>query len=114
MKLWKSKTFWAAILQFIAVVVAYILGTVDLKFLLADFGAMLMVIFYRSSIDRNLRTWLDKFKWYQSKTTWVAIATMLGVVITFFTGEIGFMEMILAVVSTFIAIFMRSANRPES
>lgn len=114
MKLLKSKTFWAAIVQFLVAIVAYILGEIDLTFLLADFGAMLMVIFYRSSIDQNLRTWLNGFKWAQSKTTWTAIATMLGFILAFFVGEIGFMNMILAVVSTFVGIFMRSAISPES
>ena len=113
MKLWKSKTFWAAIVQFIIAVVAYILGTIDLKLLLADAGAMLMIIFFRESIDQNLRAWLNKFKWYRSKTIWTAIAAMLGFVIAYLTGQIELMAMIMAIVSAFIGIFLRSAISPE-
>jgi len=109
----KSKTFWAAILQFIAAVIAWITGEIELWALILDFVAMMGVIFYRSSIDTHLREFFDRFNWFKSKTVWAALAVIVGLVISWLTGQIEFAAMIMAVVTAFIGIFMRTAVSPE-
>ena len=112
-KMLKSKTFWAAILQFITAVIAWIMGEIELWAVILDFVAMLGIIFYRSSIDAHLREFLDRFNWFKSKTVWAALASIVGLVIAWLTGQMEFMQMVMAVVSAFMMIFMRTAVSPE-
>ena len=114
MKLLKSKTFWTAIIQFLIALITWIVGDIKLWALITDFVVMLGVIFYRDSIDKNLREWLNQFKWFQSKTVWLAIATALGFVIAFLTGEMELMPMLMAVFTAIVGIFLRSAQSEDS
>ena len=109
----KSKTFWAAIVQFVIAIVVWILGDLALWALILDFVAMLGVIFYRQSIDQHLRDFLNQFEWFKSKTVWTAIAAMLGFVAAWLAGEIELMQMLMAVFTAFVGIFLRSAQSPE-
>ena len=109
----KSKTFWAAILQFVVAVIAWIVGDIELWALFLDFIAMAGIIFYRSSIDAHLREFFNQFEWFKSKTVWASIATIVGLVIAWLSGEMEFMQMAIAVVSAVILIFTRSAQSPE-
>ena len=109
----KSKTFWAAIVQFVIAAVAWILGDIALWALILDFVGTLGVIFYRQSIDRHLREFLNQFEWFRSKTVWAAIVLMLGFVVAWLAGEMELMQMLMAVFGAFIGIFLRSAQSPE-
>jgi len=109
----KSKTFWTAIVQFLVAITAWVTGEIELWTLVLDLVAMLGVIFYRSSIDRHLREFLNQFEWFKSKTVWAAIASMLGFVAAWLAGEMGLMQMLMAVFTAFIGIFLRSAQSPE-
>lgn len=109
----KSKTFWASILQFIIIVVTWIIGDVDLWIVITSFITMLGAIFYRTSIDQNLRNFFNKFQWFRSKTVWTAVLGILSTVLLYFTDQMELGEMLLSVATALIAIFLRSAQAPE-
>lgn len=106
----KSKTVWAAVVQFLIVFTTFVMGDISLWVLILDFVAMIGVAFYRDSIDANLRNWLNKFKFFRDKVAWTAIAAALGSVLMFLTDKLDFMTMLIAVVSAVIGIFIRSAS----
>jgi hypothetical protein len=110
----KSKTFWAAIVQFLTAFVSWVVGDISLWMLILDLVAMLGIIFYRDSIEQNLRNFLNRFEWFRSRTAWAAIATMLGFVSAWLAGEIQLSVMLISVFTAFIGIFLRSAQSPEN
>jgi hypothetical protein len=114
----KSKSFWAAIVQFLIAVVSWITGSIDLKLLIGDFVAMLLVIFYRDSIDQNLRSlfngFFQKVAWLKDGVFWIVLASILGSVAAWLTGQIDLSTMLLTSVSVLIAFFLRSAQVPET
>lgn len=113
MKLLKSKTFWTAIVQFLVAITAWVSGDITLWILALDFVAMLGVIFYRDSIDQNLKNFFNQFEWFKSKTVWAAVATSLGFVIMWLTGQMELTIMLISVFTALIGIFLRSAQNPE-
>jgi hypothetical protein len=114
----KSKTFWAAIVQFVIAVVTYFTGSIDLKILIGDFVAMLMVIFYRSSIDANLGAFFNgyfsKVAWLKDGVFWTVLAGILGSVAAWLAGTITLPVMLMAVASALIGFFLRQAQVPET
>ena len=115
--IFKSKTFWAAIVQFLVAVAAYFSGSIDLKILIGDFVAMVMVIFYRDSIGVNLRNILNGFfskvTFLKDGVFWTVIAGVLGSIGAWLGGAIDLQTAILAVVSALVMFFLRSAQVPE-
>jgi len=110
----KSKTFWGAIVQFLIAIVSWISGEIDLWMLVLDGVAMIGVIFYRQSIDQNLRNFFNRFTWFKSKTVWAAIAAMLGTAAAWLTGQIELQVALIAIATQFIGIFLASAQAPEA
>lgn len=109
----KSKTFWAAIVQFLMALVGWITGQIDLWALILDFVAMLGIIFYRSSIDANLKNFFNQFEWFKSKTVWAAVAASLALLGTFIAGEIELMPMVTGILTAIVGVFIRASNTPE-
>ena len=109
----KSKTFWASIVQFLIAITAWATGGITLWMLGLDFVAMLGVIFYRESIDQNLRNFFNQFEWFKSKTVWTFIVGILGFVAAWLAGEMELTTMLIAIVTAFIGVFLRSAQNPE-
>jgi hypothetical protein len=114
----KSKTFWAAIVQFIIAIVAFFAGQIDLKVLIGDFVAMILVIFYRDAIGINLQKLLNgyfaKVKWLKDGVFWTVLTGVLGSVAAWLAGGITLMQMLLAVTTTLIGFFLRQAQVPET
>jgi uncharacterized protein (DUF2164 family) len=110
----KSKTFWAAIVQFLTAVTAFALGDLTLWMLILDFVAMLGVIFYRQELETNLRNFLNKFEWWKNKTVWLAIASALGFVSSWLAGAIELLPMLVSVFTALVGIFVKSgSSTPE-
>lgn len=118
MKLLKSKTFWAAIVQWLIAIVTWITGEITLEVLIGDTVAMLMLIFYRSSIDQNLRNLLNGFfqkvAFLKDGVFWTVLIGILGSVAAWLTGVLSIQEMLLAIATALIGFFLRSAQVPES
>ena len=118
MRLVKSKTFWAAIVQFLVAIVAFFTGSIDFKLLIGDFVAMLMLIFYRDAIGTNLENWLDGFfskvNFLKDGVFWTVLAGILGSVAAWLSGVLEWQQMLLAVMTALIAFFMRAASTPET
>jgi len=118
MRLIKSKTFWAAIVQFLIAIVAFITGSIDFKLLVADFIAMLMLIFYRDALGTNLKNWLDGFfskvDFLKDGVFWTVLVGILGSVTAWLTGVLEFTPMVLAVLTALVAFFLRAAVTPET
>jgi hypothetical protein len=114
----KSKTFWAAIVQFLIAVVMFFNGQIDLKLLIGDFVAMLLLIFYRDDIGINLQKLLNgyfaKVKWFKDGVFWTVLAGILGSVAAWLGGQLTLMQMLLAVSTALIGFFLRQAQVPES
>lgn len=114
----KSKTFWAAIVQFVIVLVNFLAGTVTLEVVIGDFVAMLMLIFYRDSIGTNLQNLLNgyfsKVKFLKDGVFWTVLAGILGSVIAWLTGVITIQEALLAISSALVGFFLRSSAVPET
>ena len=110
----KSKTFWAAIVQFLIAVVAWITGEITLWVLILDLVAVLGVIFYRSSIDQNLRNFFNKFTWFKSKTVWTFATAALGFLLSWLTGAIELAQALMGIAAAFIGIFLQSSQAPEA
>jgi len=110
----KSKTFWGAIVQFGIAFTAWAMGDIDLWILIIDGVAMLGAIFYRDSIDQNLRNFFNQFDWWKDKATWTAIAAALGFVGAWLAGDMQLSVMLVSVFSAILGIFLRSAQSPES
>lgn len=115
--IFKSKTFWAAIVQFLVAVAAYFSGSIDLKILIGDFVAMVMVVFYRDSIGVNLRNILNGFfskvTFLKDGVFWTVIAGVLGSIGAWLGGAIDLQTAILTIVSALVMFFLRSAQVPE-
>lgn len=113
----KSKTFWAAIVQFVIVVVSFIQGDVSLWALIMDFVAMLGVIFYRAEMGVNLRKLLNgyfqKVDWLRDGVFWTVLASVLGSVLAWLTGQIELSAMLTSVVTALVGFFLRAAHTPE-
>lgn len=118
MRLIKSKTFWAAIVQFLIAVVAFFSGDIDLRILIGDFVAMLLLIFYRDAMGTNLKNWLDgffeKIDFLKDGVFWTVLVSILGSITAWLTGALEFWQMLLTVVTALVAFFMRAAATPEN
>jgi len=114
----KSKSFWGAIVQFVLAIVAYFSGSIDLEVLIGDAVLMLMVIFYRKSIDTNLRNLLNGFfskvNFLKDGIFWTVLAGILGSIAAWLAGAIDLQTALLAIVSAVIMFFLRSAQVPET
>ena len=113
MKLFKSKTFWTAIVGVLVAIVSWILGELSLWAVIMSVVAAFGVIFYRDSIDQNLKSLLNKFKWFKSRTVWTMVAAILGTITAMIAGEIEVSAGLMAIAGEFVTIFLRSAQAPE-
>jgi len=109
----RSKTFWAAIVQFLAAITAFAIGDITLWMLILDAVAMLGLVFFRQEMETHLREWLNNFKWWTNKTVWTAIAAALGFVGAWLGGAMDLMPMLLAVFTAVVGIFLKSGSTPE-
>jgi ABC-type multidrug transport system permease subunit len=116
--LWKSKTTYAAMVQWLVVVVSWITGEVEFWTVIADFVAMLGVIFYRKELGTNLRNILNgyfsKVAWLKDGVFWTVLVGILGSVTAWLTGVIELPAMLIAVATALVGFFVRTGSTPET
>lgn len=116
--IWKSKTTYAAIAQWIVVVISWITGQIEFWPVVLDFVGMLGLIFYRAEMGTNLRNLLNgyfqKVKFLKDGVFWTVLAGVLGSVIAWLTGAMELHTMAIAVVTALVGFFLRSGATPET
>ncbi len=111
--MFKSKTLWAAIVQFLIAITAFATGDLTLWMLILDAVAMVGLIFFRQEMETHLKEWLNNFKWWTNKTIWTAIAAALGFVGAWLAGVIELLPMLISVATALVGIFLKSGSTTE-
>jgi Na+/citrate or Na+/malate symporter len=115
--IFKSKTFWAAIVQFIIVFIQWIIGEVSLEFVIGDLVIMVFAVFLRADFGTNLRNILNgyfqKVEFLKDGVFWTVLVGIGGSIVAWLTGVIELPAALIAVVTALVAFFTRTALTPE-
>lgn len=107
----RSKTAWAAVVGWVAAIPLFVSGEIGIVELVGGLGTLIGTLFLRGSIEQNLSTLLNKFKFWKSGTVWTLVFTVIVTnVLAYLNGQLDFKIMIVTIVTGAIGVFLRSAT----
>lgn len=106
--IFKSKTFWMAIVTFLTAFVSWGTGQIPLWGVVTAAVTAFGVIIWRDKFDTNLKNFFNKFKWWKDGVVLAFCGTALGFVYGWLSGDISITTMLISVFASFVGMFLKS------